>query len=153
MLVRLVAIDAVMVLALRPKLTPFEFENVNADARFDVVPALRLMLACVEATVTDAVTTELFDIPNVTLLEFEKTTVPLVAVCVPAAAARLFADAVIVEALRPKETLFEFENVNAEARFDVVPAERLMLTCELATVADAVMVEPLRPKLTLFEFE
>jgi hypothetical protein len=80
MFVSEVAIDAVIVEAFKPKLTPFELENVNAEARFDVVPALRLIEACVEATVTDAVTTELFDIPNVTLFEFEKTTVPLVAV-------------------------------------------------------------------------
>jgi len=80
MFVKLVAIDAVIVEAFKPKLTPLEFENINAEARFDVVPALRLTLACVEATVTDAVMTELFDIPNVTLLLFEKTTVPDVAV-------------------------------------------------------------------------
>jgi hypothetical protein len=80
MFVSEVAIEAVMVEALRPNETLFELENVNAEARFDVVPALRLIEACVEATVTDAVTTELFDIPNVTLFEFEKTTVPLVAV-------------------------------------------------------------------------
>ena len=36
---------------------------------------------------TDAVMTELLDIPNVTPFELEKTSVPLVAVCVPAAAA------------------------------------------------------------------
>ena len=143
--------DAVMVDAFRPNEMPFEFENVNAEARFEVVPALRLMLAWVEATVTDAVTTELFDIPKVTLLEFEKTTVPLVAVCVPAAAARLFADAVIVEAFRPKEMLLLFENVNAEASFDVVPAEMLMLAA--LTLIEAVRTDPFSPKLTLLELE
>ena len=39
------------------------------------------------ATVTLAVTTDELLIPKVTLLEFEKTTVPEVAVCVPAAIA------------------------------------------------------------------
>jgi hypothetical protein len=129
----------------------FELENVNAEARFDVVPALMLMLACVEATVTDAVTTELFDIPNVTLFEFEKTTVPLVAVCVPAAAARLLALAVMVEALSPNETLFELENVMAERLFDVVPADTLMFVSEVAT--EAVMVEAFKPNEMPFEFE
>jgi len=75
-----VATDAVMVDALRPNEMPFELLNVNAEARLLVVPALRLILACVDATVTEAVTTELLLIPNVTLFEFEKTTVPLVAV-------------------------------------------------------------------------
>ena len=44
MLVRLVATDAVSVDAFRPNDTPLELENVKADARFDVVPADRLML-------------------------------------------------------------------------------------------------------------
>ena len=62
-------------------------------------------------------------------------------------------DPVMVEPLSPKDTPFEFENVNAEARLLVVPALRLMLPCVAATVTDAVIVDPLRPKLTLFEFE
>ena len=76
--------DAVSVEPFKPKLTLFELLNVNADARLLVVPALRLKLPWVEATVTDAVTTDELLIPNVTLLLFEKTTVPEVAVCVPA---------------------------------------------------------------------
>ena len=154
MFVRLVAIEAVRVDAFRPKETPFEFENVNAEARLLVVPAERLMLAWVEATVTEAVTTDEFDIPNETLFEFEKTTVPLVAVWVPAAAARLLALAVMVPAFNPKLTSLLFENVNAEARFDVVPALRLMLAWVDATVTDAVTTELLDiPNVTLFEFE
>ena len=49
----------------------------------------------------------------------------------PAAAAARFvdweyeADAVSVEPFKPKLTLFELLNVNADARFDVVPALRL----------------------------
>jgi hypothetical protein len=61
------------------------------------------------------VTRELPLIPNVKLFEFEKTTVPEVAVCVPAAialgAVDCEADAVAVMVLPfiPNETLFEFE--------------------------------------------
>ena len=146
--------DAVMVDPFRPNETLFEFEKVKALARLLVVPAERLTLAWVLATVTLAVTTDELLIPNVTLFEFEKTTVPLVAVCVPAAAARLFADAVIVEAFKPNETLFEFEKVKALARFDVVPAERLMLAWVLATVTLAVTTDELLiPNVTLFELE
>ena len=82
-----VAIEAVMVEALRPKETLFEFEKVKAEARLLVVPAERLIEPCVLATVTLAVTTDELLIPKVTLFELEKTTVPLVAVCVPAAMA------------------------------------------------------------------
>ena len=105
------------------------------------------------ATVTLAVTTELFDIPKVTLFELEKTTVPLVAVCEPAAIApgavdcSALAEAVMIEALRPKETLFELEKVHAETLLLVVPAEML-------TSADAVTrLEPDIPKVMLFELE
>ena len=69
--------------AFKPKLTPFEFENVKAEARFDVVPALTLMLPCVDATLADAVTVFPFS-PNETLFELEKTTVPEDASVVPA---------------------------------------------------------------------
>ena len=109
------------------------------------------------ATVTLAVTTDELLIPKVTLFELEKTTVPLVAVCVPAAIApgavdcSALAEAVMVEPLRPKETLFEFENVMAERLFDVVPALTLMFVRLVAT--EAVIVEALSPKLTPFELE
>ena len=99
---------------------------------------------------TLAVTTELLLIPNVTLFELEKTTVPLVAVCVPAAAARLFADAVIVEPFKPNETSLLFEKVKAEAITEVVPAEMLMLASGLT---EAVMTEPFRPNETPLPFE
>jgi hypothetical protein len=57
----------------------------------------------------------------------EKTIVPDVAVCVPAAAAMpppapAFTDAVRTLPLSPKLTPLEFENVTALRRFDVVPA-------------------------------
>src|SRR5208337_918868 len=150
---RLLAL-AVIVEALRPKLTPFEFENVNADARLLVVPAETLMLAWVDATVTLAVMTELFDIPNVTLFEFENTTVPLVAVCVPAAAARLLAlatEAVITEPFSPNITPLPFEKVIAERLFEVVPALTLMFVSDVATLA--VIVPAFNPNETLEPFE
>ncbi len=62
-------------------------------------------------------------------------------------------DAVIVLAFSPKLTPFRLEKVKAEARLEVVPADRLMLACVEATVAVAVSVEPFRPKLTLLELE
>ena len=49
------AYEPVIVEPLRPKLTPFELLKVNADASADVVPADRLMLACVDAAVAVAV--------------------------------------------------------------------------------------------------
>ena len=61
------------------------------------------------------------------------------------------ADAVIVEPLRPKLTLFEFENVMAERFWLVVPALTLMLVRLVAT--DAVMVDAFNPKLIPLEFE
>jgi hypothetical protein len=149
----------VIVLALSPKLTLFELLNVNALARLLVVPALRLNEPCVEATVTDAVTRVEPLIPNVTLFEFEKTTVPEVAVCVPAASAPGAVDcandalAVTVLAFNPNDTLLEFENVKADARLLVVPALTLKLPWVLATVTEAVIVDAFRPKLTLFAFE
>lgn len=103
--------DAVTVPAFNPKLTLLLSEKVNALARFDVVPALTFTLPCVLATVTLAVNTDEFDSPKETLLLFEKTTVPEVAVCVPAAIppgamlCEKLAEAVIVDALRPNETL------------------------------------------------
>ena len=59
----------------------------------------------------------------------------------------------MTEPLSPKLIPFELLNVKAEARLLVVPADRLMEPCVLATVARAVMVEPTSPKLTLLEFE
>ena len=150
---------AVSVDPLSPNETLFELLNVNADARLLVVPADRLNEPCVDATVTDAVMRVEPLIPNVTLFEFEKTTVPEVPVCVPAAIAPGAVDweklalAVSVPALSPNDTLFELLSVNAEDKFDVVPALRLNEPCVLATVADAVTVDPFNPKLTLFEFD
>ena len=68
-------------------------------------------------------------IPNVMLFEFENTTVPLVAVCVPAAMAPMarasgLIDAVMTDPFRPNETPLRFEKVTADRLFDVVPAER-----------------------------
>ena len=57
----------------------------------------------------------------------------------------------MVDPFKPKLTRLLFEKVKAEARFEVVPAERLMLPWVLATVAEAVTVEPFRPKDTLLE--
>ena len=101
--------------AFRPNETLLELEKVKALARLLVVPAETLIDPWVLATVTLAVTTELFDIPKVTLFELEKTTVPLVAVCEPAAIApgavdcTALAEAVMTPAFRPKETLLELE--------------------------------------------
>ena len=66
--------------------------------------------------------------PNVTPLEFEKTTVPDVAVCVPAArapgAVLCVAEklAVTVPAFMPNETEFEFEKTIVPELALVVPA-------------------------------
>ena len=65
----------------RPKETPCESLNVRPDMTLDVPPVADRF------SPYEAVTTELFDIPKETLFEFENTTVPDVAVCVPAAAA------------------------------------------------------------------
>ena len=84
--------------------------------RLWVVPVLPAVLPPVDTPMavtpgctlceTEAVTCDEPDIPKVTLLEFAKTTVPLVAVCVPAAMARLhtlipiaFQDGVLTVAL------------------------------------------------------
>jgi hypothetical protein len=95
--------------------------------------------------------------PNETLLLFEKTAADKLFDVVPAlkftAVSDVATDAVIVLAFRPKLIPFELLNVKPDARFDVVPAERLMLAWVEATVADAVMVLPARPKLTLLLFE
>lgn len=56
-----------------PNETLLLFENVTAKILLEVVPADRL-------NANEAVTTLEFDIPNETLFEFEKTTVPPVAV-------------------------------------------------------------------------
>jgi hypothetical protein len=99
--------------------------------------------------------TELLLIPNVTPFESLKSTVPEVAVWVPAAmpagavVCEKLADAVTVPAARPKLTLFEFENVKADDRLEVVPADKLMLAAP-AGPALAVSVLPASPKLTLF---
>jgi hypothetical protein len=52
--------------------------------------------------------------------------------------------------LSPKETPFEFENVNADARLLVVPAETLMAEIP-PPPTDAVIVPALRPNETPFE--
>ena len=101
----------------------------------------------------DAVMTEELLIPKERPFEFEKTTVPEVAVCVPAAMppmarASAFTEAVMTEPFKPNETLLLFENVRAERLLLVVPAETLMFVRLVAI--DAVIVEALRPKLTPF---
>jgi hypothetical protein len=153
--VRLVAIDAVTVDALSPKLTLLAFENVKALAKFDVVPADTLIDACVLATVTLAVTTDELLIPNVTLLLFENTTVPLVAVCVPAAATTPAPegdiDAVTVDPFMPNETPLEFENTRADRLLLVVPAETFTAVRLVAT--EAVRVDAFNPNDTPFELE
>jgi hypothetical protein len=58
---------------------------------------------------------------------------------------------VIVLALSPKLSPFEFENVIALRLLEVVPALTLMFVREVAT--EPVNVEPSRPKLTPFKFE
>ena len=72
--------EAVTTEPLRPKETLFELLRVKAERLLEVVPADRFI--CAEAVIRVEP-----DIPKVTLLLFEKTTVPLVAVCVPAAIA------------------------------------------------------------------
>lgn len=69
---------AVIVDPLSPKLTLFELLKTAALRFCDVVPALKLTAVNDDATL--AVTTEELLIPNETPFEFEKTTVPLVAV-------------------------------------------------------------------------
>jgi hypothetical protein len=61
--------------------------------------------------------------------------------------------AVIVEPLRPNETLFEFEKTIALRLFDVVPALTLILVSDVAIVTDAVTVLPLIPNDTLLLLE
>ena len=93
--------------------------------------------------------TDEFDIPKVILLLFEKSAVPLVCVCVPAAIPTPppAAEAVITDPFKPNDTPFELENVNADRLLEVVPAETLMLVRLVAT--EPVKTEPFRPKLTL----
>ena len=75
--------EAVTVLPFSPKDTLLELEKTKADKLFDVVPADKLTLdinPAVEGTVYDAVIWVDPDIPNEIPLEFEKTTVFVVAV-------------------------------------------------------------------------
>jgi hypothetical protein len=80
---------------------------------FDVVPALKLMLPWVLATVADAVTTLPFS-PNVILLPFAKVSALRLLLVVPALTLMLLrldaTLAVKVPAFNPKETLLPFEN-------------------------------------------
>src|SRR5580698_6678570 len=146
--------------AFRPNDTPLLLANVNALARFEVVPAERLMEACVEATVALAVIVEPLS-PKETLLLFENVMAERLLLVVPPLTL-IWADAVMVEALSPKLTLFEFDSVKAVRLFEVVPAE--MLTFARPAATDAVTTEPFRPndtpllfekvtEETLFEFE
>jgi hypothetical protein len=156
--VRDVATLAVTVDAFKPNETPLLLLNVNALARFDVVPALRLNEPWVLATVTLAVICVDPDMPKVTLFELLKTTVPEVAVCVPAAMAAIpaaapgFTVAVIVDPLRPNETPLLFENTTADKLFDVVPADTLMfvrLVAMLAVMTDEFDMPNVTPLLLL----
>jgi hypothetical protein len=64
-----------------PKEMLFEFEKTTVPDVAVCVPAAAFTAGCVVcAKLALAVTTELFDMPNVTLLLLLKTTVPLVAV-------------------------------------------------------------------------
>jgi hypothetical protein len=104
--------------------------------------------------VTEAVTTELPLMPNETLLLLLKTTVPEVAVWVPAALAMPavgLTDAVTVLPLSPNDTPFEFEKTRFERFWLVVPALKLTLVSDVAT--DAVIVLAFRPNEIPLLFE
>ena len=78
--------DAVKVEPFKPNETAFAFEKeMVPEAKTFVVPALSVGSIGTVGTVYEAVITELFDIPKLMPFEFEKTAVPLVTVCVPAA--------------------------------------------------------------------
>jgi hypothetical protein len=73
----------VIVEPLRPKETPLLFEKTIEPRLPLVVPALKLTDAA--AAANDAVICDMSLMPKVTPLESANRTVPLVAVCVPAA--------------------------------------------------------------------
>lgn len=108
--------DAVICeLPLIPKVTLLLFENTNVPVETDCVPADSPNGV---SAGTLAVMTDEFDMPNEIPFELLHTTVPEVAVCVPAAAftagwtvcAGKLADAVTIELFDiPNDTLFEFE--------------------------------------------
>jgi len=112
-----------MVDAFRPKLTLFEFENVNADASFDVVPAERLMLAAL--TLIEPVSTEPLS-PNEMLFAFENVMAERLLDVVPAETL-MSAKAVTIELPDiPNVTLFEFENTTVPDVAVCVPAASAM---------------------------
>lgn len=143
---------AVIVEPFRPKETLLLLLSTNALRLLLVVPALRLMFVSELAML--AVTTELLLIPKVTPLLLLKTIVPLVPVCVPAAAAipppaAAATEAVKVEPFKPNETPLAFANVRALRLLLVVPPLMLTAVNDVATLP--VIVDPLSPKLTPFE--
>src|SRR6202042_2764354 len=97
-----------------------------------------------------AVTMDLLLIPNERPFDPDRITVPLVAVCEPAATARLFADAVMMDdPLIPNETLFELEKTSfTGSTVDCVPAEY-----EPGPTTEAVTVELAGPKETPLPLE
>lgn len=118
MLVKLVATvtDPVIVDPLNPKLKLLEFDKTNADRFAEVVPAERLTFVKLVATVALAVMVEPVK-PNETLLLFDRTTVPAETVRrfapIAAGAVDCVYDPVIVDALIPNESPFEFASDTA----------------------------------------
>ena len=106
-------------LALSKRRTRFE---LSATAPTVLVP----IKICVEI---DAVTCELPAMPKLTLLASPNNTVPVDAVCVPAAIATsgpvppATIDAVIVDPTMPNETLLALEKTTVPDGANVVPAE------------------------------
>jgi hypothetical protein len=141
--VRLVAIEAVSVDALNPKDTPFEFDHVQFERLALVVPALMLTAVRLVATEKDAVMTLAEFIPKLMLFALENETVPLENDETPARIANgvsgsVEIEAVIVDPLNPKETLFEFERTKFERFALVVPA--LTFTFVRLVATEAVIV-------------
>jgi len=66
------------------------------------------------------------DIPNVKLFEFEKTSVPVLTLCVPTERPNGVSDAeavIVLEPTNPKVILFEFEKTTVPVDTDCPPAE------------------------------
>jgi hypothetical protein len=143
----------------KPKLTLFELLNVTALIEALLAPALIFTLPCVDATVTEAVMTELPERPKETLLLFEKVMAERLRLDAPALT-KTFVSEVAMEAVivptpapvnSPNDTLFELLNVIALSAFDVPPFAETFSAWLAVIVPTPAPV--LRPKDTPLEFE
>jgi hypothetical protein len=136
----------------KPKLTLLLFENVTALMLALLAPALIFTLPCVEATVTLAVITELFESPNVTLFELLKLIDERLRL-VPAAETTMAWLAVIVPTPAPVEspkvTPLLLPKVTAESAFEVPPPADIFRAKLPVIVPAPAPVD--RPKETLLE--